>query len=80
MSESRPKSNAAAANAATFLGVFFLLGVVGALLALAAMVNPGILGILVVVFGMGFMMLFHYLVWGWWLTAQPSEEDEPRHD
>ena len=64
---------------ATFLALFGLLVVATALLVLMALVYPGFLGILLVVYGFGIMMLFHYLVWGWWLSrAVKDEEQEPK--
>lgn len=74
------KTDASARNAATFIAMLALLATAFGLLGLAAMVMPQILGLLVVVGGFGFCVLFHYLVWGWWLSGraarlQPEETD-----
>lgn len=64
-------------NSGTFLALFSLLVVAFALLGLAALVMPQILGLLLVVCGFLFFGVFHYLLWGWWFTAdsRPDEEE-----
>ncbi|MGQ0636557.1 MAG: hypothetical protein ACT4QC_18235 [Planctomycetaceae bacterium] len=69
------------ANVATMIALFGLLLVGGALLGLMALVLPQFLGILLVV-GIVFVgpIAFHYLVWGWWLSAvnkESLETDDP---
>ena len=75
-----PPPRAPTSNAGTYLALMGVLCVAGALLALTAMVNIAFFGILVVVFGFGFLGVFHYLVWGWWLAKSivPDDEEEGR--
>ncbi|HVW00517.1 MAG TPA: hypothetical protein VHB77_09260 [Planctomycetaceae bacterium] len=68
-------------NAGTYLALVGIVCVALALLTLTAMVNIAVFGILVVVFGFGLLGVFHYLVWGWWLSqtiVRDDDEDHPR--
>jgi|GEM_PF-1893841 len=63
-------------NVGTYLALAGLLVMAAGLLALMAFVNIAFFGVLIVIvafFGMG---LFHYVVWGWWLSSLPSDDDE----
>ncbi len=73
---SKPKGSDENRDAATLLALMALLGVAATLLLLAAMVIPRILGILAVVFGFFLFGLFHYIVWGRWMSKLPVEDDD----
>jgi hypothetical protein len=48
-----------------------------ALLALMAIVIPGLSGVLGVIAFLMFTIAFHYVVWGRWMSRQPlADEDE----
>jgi len=63
---------------ATFSALLGLLLLGGLLIFLSALVVPQILGIVLVVVGFSGMLIFHYLVWGWWLSRMlpPKEEED----
>lgn len=63
-------------DAATLLALLALLVVAACLLLLAAMVIPRVLGILVVVFGFFLFGLFHYIVWGRWMSKLPVDDED----
>ncbi len=63
-------------NAGTLLALVGLMLVAGGLLALMAMVMPGLFGILLVIWAFLFFGLFHYFVWGWWMTARRDDGDD----
>lgn len=74
----RPNSNPS--NAGTWIALFGLLLIAGALLGLAALVMPHLLGLIAVVGGFVFLTAFHYLVWGWWMSQMKDrtpEDDSP---
>jgi NhaP-type Na+/H+ or K+/H+ antiporter len=74
-----PRGPSPRGNAATFLALFVLLGIMLALIGLSALVLPQMLGLLLVVFGFSFFAIFHYLAWGWWMSRlrpPPETEDE----
>lgn len=66
-------------NSGTFLALIGLVVIAFGLLGLAALVMPQVLGLLLVVSGFLFFGVFHYLLWGWWFTAdsQPDDDEEP---
>jgi len=65
-------------NAATAIALLGLLLVSAAILGLMALVLPQLLGVLIVVLIFAVPAVFHYLVWGWWLSQmrdnQPGDE------
>ncbi|OYW17293.1 MAG: hypothetical protein B7Z55_12815 [Planctomycetales bacterium 12-60-4] len=63
---------------ATFTALLGLLFLGALLIFLAALVVPQILGLVLVIVGFGGMLLFHYVVWGWWLSKlmPPEDKDE----
>lgn len=64
-------------NLGTMIALSALLLIGLSLILLAAMVMPQILYILGVVFGMGLIILLHYITWGRWLSKKrPLELDE----
>jgi hypothetical protein len=72
-----PKSDRS--NAATFVALFGLILMGGALVGLTALVLPQFLGLVLVVGGLFVLpALFHYLVWGWWLSQ--IKDDDPDDD
>jgi CHASE2 domain-containing sensor protein len=71
-----PRPSQRSSNIATYLALIALVAFAGFLLALVAMVLPQAIGLIVVIGGMFFFGAFHYLVWGWWLTETPTEEED----
>jgi hypothetical protein len=70
-----PKSDRS--NAATFVALFGLILMGGALVGLTALVLPQFLGLVVVIGGLFVApALFHYLVWGWWLSQIKDENPD----
>ena len=65
-------------NAATAIALLGLLLISAAILGLMALVLPQLLGVLIVILIFAVPAVFHYLVWGWWLSqmrdAQPADE------
>jgi hypothetical protein len=65
-------------NAATAIALLGLLLMSAAILGLMALVLPQLLGVLIVIMIFAVPAVFHYLVWGWWLSqmrdAQPVDE------
>lgn len=74
----RTRPAAAQSNAATWIALFGLLLMGGALLGLTALVLPQFMGLVAVV-GVLFVLpiTFHYLVWGWWMSQW---KDADPHD
>jgi len=65
---------AARANMATLIALFGLLLGGAALVGLVALVMPQFLGVLLVVAALFVApMIFHYLVWGWWLSQMKDD-------
>ena len=61
----------------TLLALTALLILAVGLLVLVGLVLPQVLGIVLVVFGFLFVCVFHYVVWGWWLSnARTPRDDE----
>ncbi len=63
-------------NAATMLALLGLTVLGAGLLLLAALVIPQVLGILLVVGGLFFFCVLHYMVWGRWMSNTPDEDDD----
>lgn len=68
------RSEPAAANAGTWIALFGLLVVAGALIGLMALVMPQFLGLVAVV-GVLFVapIALHYFVWGWRIARWKEE-------
>jgi hypothetical protein len=67
-------------NLGTFLALFALLLMSGGLLALVAVVLPQALGLLLILGGFVFVVAFHYLTWGWWMSIKPAPVDVEEED
>jgi hypothetical protein len=71
-------SNRNESNAATAIALVGLVLMSAAILGLMALVLPELLGVLVVVLIFAVPAVFHYLIWGWWLSqmrdTQPDDE------
>jgi hypothetical protein len=67
-------------NAATAIAMLGLLLISAALLGLMAMVLPQVLGILIVILIFAVPAVFHYLLWGWWLSQVRDRESEADAD
>ncbi len=63
-------------NAATAIALLGLLLISGALLGLMALVLPQVLGILIVILIFAVPAVFHYLIWGWWLSQARRQEHD----
>jgi hypothetical protein len=76
----RPRRTApseAESNAATWIALFGLLLIGGALLGLTVLVLPQFLGVIAVAGGLfAVPIAFHYLVWGWWMSQMKDEYPE----
>jgi hypothetical protein len=71
------------ADTRTFSALLLVVVVATLLLALIGVILPGLLGVLLIVGGMAWFGVMHYLVWGWWLgdylrrAAEREQLDEP---
>jgi hypothetical protein len=63
-------------NAGTFVALFGLLLAAAGLLFVVILVLPQMAGIVVVVVGFGLLVGTNYVIWGWWFSGLPAEEDE----
>jgi hypothetical protein len=63
-------------NAATMIALFGLLVTAGALIAITFMVVPTLAYAAILAFGFVFVLAFHYVVWGRWLSNRPPPEDD----
>lgn len=63
-------------NSATFAALAMLLLISVGLLALAAIVLPQVLWLVVVVIGLGLSVVLHYLIWGRWLMSKLRDQEE----
>lgn len=78
MSTSRPPSHLQK-NVSTLMALTGVLFITGGLIALVTMVLPQFLFVVLVFFAFIFIILFHYLAWGRWLSKQTPPEDETDH-
>jgi hypothetical protein len=62
--EEKSKSEA---DTRTLSALLMVVVVATLMMALIAMILPGVLGVVVVVGGIGWFAVMHYVVWGWWL-------------
>lgn len=68
------------ADQRTLLALALLVFAALGLLALAALVMPHLLGVILVVGGLLVFGTGHYLVWGWWLPQYLDRRDADRAD
>jgi hypothetical protein len=65
-------------NAGTAIALVGLVFMSAAMLGLMALVLPQLLGVLLVILIFALPAVFHYLIWGWWLSriraAEPDAE------
>ncbi|HTI49425.1 MAG TPA: hypothetical protein VL475_00685 [Planctomycetaceae bacterium] len=72
-----PAAKSGQSNAGTFIALFGLILMGGSLVGLTALVLPQFLGLVLVVGGLFVVpALFHYLVWGWWLSQIKDENPD----
>ena len=72
-----PRSSKPQSNAGTAIALFGLLLISGAILGLMSLVLPQVAGVLLVVLLVFVMpIMFHYLVWGRWLSRMQAPVDE----
>ena len=77
----QPRGRDGQQNGATLLALIGLMLIAGGLLALMTMVMPGLSGILLVIWAFVFFGVFHYVVWGRWMTARrDGEEDDSEEE
>ena len=68
------------ADQRTLLALAMLVFVALGLLALAALVMPHLLGVILVLGGLLVFGTGHYLVWGWWLPQYLARRDQDQTD
>ena len=64
------------ANAGTAIALVGLVFMSAAMLGLMALVLPELLGVLLVILIFAVPAVFHYLIWGWWLSRMRDAEPE----
>lgn len=62
-------------NSATFAALAMLVLISAGLLALAGIVLPQVLWLVVIVIGLGLSVVLHYLIWGRWLMSKLRDEE-----
>ena len=68
------------ADTRTLMALLTVVLVATLLMALIAMILPAVLGVVLVVGGIGWFAVMHYVLWGWWLGGylrRQAERDEP---
>jgi len=70
------------ADQRTFAALLMVFVVSNSLLGVMALVLPQLLGVLLVVGGIGWFAVMHYVLWGWWLSGylRRVERDEESRD
>ncbi len=71
------------ADTRTLMALLVVVLAASLLMALIAMILPAVLGIVLVVGGIGWFAVMHYVVWGWWLTGylkRQAERDAEQDD
>lgn len=68
------------ADQRTLLALALLVFAALGLLALAALVMPHLLGVILVVGGLLVFGVGHYLLWGWWLPQYLNRHDSDQTD
>lgn len=67
------------ADQRTFAALLMVFVVANSLLGVMALVLPQLLGVVLVVGGIGWFAVMHYVLWGWWLPGylrRQAERDE----
>ena len=67
------------ADARTLSALLMVVVIATLLMGLIATILPGVLGVVLVVGGLAWFGVLHYLVWGWWferIYRQGKDEDE----
>jgi hypothetical protein len=78
MNEKRPSKQSR--DGATFLALGVVVFIGCSLLAFMAVVIPGLSGVLGVIGFLMFTIVFHYVVWGRWMSRRPLAEDDDTND
>ncbi|MEK6260044.1 MAG: hypothetical protein AABP62_15590 [Planctomycetota bacterium] len=70
------------ADTRTLSALLMVVVVATLLMALIAMILPGVLGVVLVVGGIGWFAVMHYVLWGWWLSGylRRQAERDPEED
>ena len=71
------------ADARTLIALLMVVLAATLIMALIAMILPAVLGVVLVVGGIGWFALMHYVVWGWWLGGylrRQAERDAEQND
>lgn len=69
------------ADTRTLSALLMVVFVATLIMALIAVILPGVLGIVLVVGGIGWFAVMHYVLWGWWLSGylrRQAERDAER--
>ena len=67
------------ADTRTLMALLMVVLAATLLMALVAMILPGVLGVVLVVGGIGWFAVMHYVLWGWWLSGylkRQADRDE----
>jgi len=64
------------ADTRTLMALLMVVVIATLLMALIAMILPGVLGIVLVVGGIGWFAVMHYVLWGWWLSGYLRRQAE----
>ena len=64
------------ADTRTLMALLMIVVVASLLMAFIAMILPAVLGIVLVVGGIGWFAVMHYVVWGWWLSGYLKRQAE----
>lgn len=72
-----PPSRDRQSNAATYLALFGVLFIGGAILAVTAIVFPNVLAILFIAAFVFVPAAFHYVIWGRWLSKLNDNQSNP---
>lgn len=71
------------ADTRTFAALLMIIVIAHGLLGVMALVLPQLLGVVLVVGGIGWFAVMHYVVWGWWLSGylkRQAERDSESND
>ena len=71
------------ADARTLIALLMVVLAATLIMALIAMILPGVLGVVVVLGGIGWFAVMHYVLWGWWLGGylrRQAERDAEQND
>lgn len=71
------------ADTRTLMALLMVVLAATLLMALIAVILPAVLGVVLVVGGIGWFAVMHYVLWGWWLGGylkRQAERDEESRD